>query len=68
MQRFQLKIVCRNCRHGAHESCTELQKQDFVTIKCCCICHKKNQSTERIDGSDSVDDICPSWEGSKLNE
>jgi hypothetical protein len=46
-QLFQLNIVCRNCKNGAHESCVKLQKQDFVTIKCICTCYmKKNNAAD----------------------
>jgi hypothetical protein len=66
MERFQLIILCQNCKHGTHESCAKLHKQDFVTIKCNCTCHQeKVGATERVWFANSVATANKSLEGSK---
>lgn len=52
MQRFELEIVCRNCKAKNHAQCiskTSNLENFLVIINCLCDCNQeKNQAIDRV--------------------
>ena len=65
MVRLVIDFLSKECRTEMHSMCSKIWTGLGLETVCNCKCHKKSPSTERISGSDSVDDShCP-LEGAK---